>query len=33
MATWQQRIDNYVEETKFPRSLFIGEDGRVVSQG
>ena len=30
MATWQQRIDNYVKETKFPRSLFIGEDGRVV---
>ncbi len=27
---WQQRIDRYVRETGFPRSLFIGEDGRVV---
>lgn len=27
---WQDRIDNYVKETKFPRSLFLGEDGRVV---
>jgi len=27
---WQARIDNYVKETKFPRSLFVGEDGRVV---
>lgn len=27
---WQQRIDNYVRETRFPRSLFIAEDGRVV---
>ena len=27
---WQERIDNYVKETSFPRSLFIGEDGRVV---
>lgn len=26
----QERIDNYVEETKYPRSLFIGEDGRLV---
>jgi len=24
------RIDNYVAETGFPRSLFMGEDGRVV---
>jgi len=28
--TWQQRIDNYVKETGYPRSLFIAEDGRVV---
>ncbi len=27
---WQDRIDNYVKETKFPRSLFQAEDGRVV---
>lgn len=27
---WQQRIDNYVLETGFPRSLFIADDGRVV---
>lgn len=26
----QERIDNYVRETKFPRSLFISEDGRLV---
>lgn len=25
-----QRIDNYVKETKFPRSLFISEDSRIV---
>lgn len=25
-----QRIDNYVKETKFPRSLFISEDERIV---
>ena len=30
MMHWQARIDNYVRETKYPRSLFIGEDGRVV---
>jgi hypothetical protein len=24
------RIDNYVKQTKFPRSLFISEDGRIV---
>jgi hypothetical protein len=24
------RIDNYVRETRFPRSLFISEDGRIV---
>lgn len=28
--TTQERIDNYVEETKYPRSLFVGEDGRMV---
>ena len=27
---WQDRIDSYVHKTGFPRSLFIGEDGRVV---
>lgn len=26
----QDRIDNYVRETGFPRSLFVGEDGRIV---
>jgi hypothetical protein len=28
--TWEERIQNYVKITKFPRSLFVGEDGRVV---
>lgn len=28
--TWQDRIDAYAAATKFPRSLFISEDGRVV---
>jgi hypothetical protein len=27
---WTDRIDNYVRETGYPRSLFVGEDGRVV---
>ena len=27
---WCARIDSYVALTKFPRSLFISEDGRVV---
>ena len=27
---WSARIDSYVERTKFPRSLFVSEDGRVV---
>jgi hypothetical protein len=27
---WEDRIANYVRETKFPRSLFGSEDGRVV---
>jgi len=27
---WESRIENYVRETGFPRSLFISEDGRVV---
>lgn len=26
----QDRIDAYVAATKFPRSLFVGEDGRIV---
>jgi hypothetical protein len=26
----QQRIDHYVKETRFPRSLFVSEDGRIV---
>lgn len=26
----QDRIDNYVRETKYPRSIFISEDGRLV---
>ena len=28
---WEARIANYVRETRFPRSLFVAEDGRVVS--
>jgi hypothetical protein len=28
--SWQDRIDNYVRETGFPLSLFVGGDGRVV---
>ena len=27
---WQARIESYCRLTKFPRSLFLGEDGRVV---
>ena len=27
---WPHRIDNYVRETGFPRSLFVAEDNRVV---
>ena len=27
---WEDRIASYVRETKFPRSLFVAEDGRVV---
>lgn len=27
---WQQRIENYVRETKFPTSIFEAEDGRIV---
>jgi len=27
---WEERIENYVKETGYPRSLFIAEDGRVV---
>lgn len=28
--SWQDRIDSYVRQTRFPRSLFVAEDGRVV---
>jgi hypothetical protein len=28
--TCQGRIDNYVRETGYPRSLFVSEDGRIV---
>jgi hypothetical protein len=27
---WQDRIDHYARETGFPKSLFLGPDGRVV---
>ncbi len=27
---WQDRIDGYVRQTGFPRSLFVAGDGRVV---
>lgn len=27
---WDQRIANYTLQTKFPKSLFVAEDGRVV---
>lgn len=27
---WGQRIDNYVARTRFPKSLFVAADGRVV---
>jgi hypothetical protein len=27
---WEERIENYVRKTGFPKSLFISEDGRVV---
>jgi hypothetical protein len=30
VLNWDQRIANYVRETKFPKSLFVAEDGRVV---
>jgi len=26
----QDRIENYLEKTKYPRSLFLSEDGRIV---
>mgnify|MGYP003956571043 CR=1 FL=1 len=26
---WDQRINNYILETKYPKSLFVGEDNRV----
>ena len=25
-----ERIENYIRETKFPRSIFLSEDGRIV---
>jgi hypothetical protein len=28
--SWEQRIQNYVRITGFPRSLFVAADGRVV---
>jgi len=30
LMIWESRIENYVRETRFPRSLFVAEDGRVV---
>jgi hypothetical protein len=30
MMDWPARIESYIEETGFPRSLFVAEDGRVV---
>jgi 16S rRNA G966 N2-methylase RsmD len=27
---WSERIENYARQTGFPKSLFVGEDGRVV---
>ncbi len=30
MLSQQDRIDNYVAVTKYPRSLFVGEDNRIV---
>jgi len=30
MMSLQDRIDNYVLETEFPRSLFVSADGRIV---
>ena len=27
---WQERIDKYVRKTGFPKSLFIGDDGRAI---
>ncbi len=27
---WSDRINNYTKETKFPKCLFVGPDGRVV---
>lgn len=28
--TPQERIESYLKETKFPRSIFVGEDDRIV---
>ena len=30
ILAWPDRIDSYVQQTGFPRSLFMAEDGRVV---
>ena len=30
VLTLQERINNYVKETRFPRSLFISDDNRIV---
>lgn len=30
MLTWEERIANYKRETKFPQSMFVAEDGRIV---
>lgn len=30
MMNWNDRIASYVEKTRYPRSLFIAEDNRVV---
>ena len=27
---WSERIESYVAQTRFPKSLFVSEDGRVV---
>jgi hypothetical protein len=28
--SWAQRIENYLEVTKYPQSVFVGSDGRLV---
>jgi len=29
-VVWEDRIDSYVRQTGFPKSLFVADDGRVV---